>query len=75
MDALLPSPAPMGMVERRVYKQPGKVCDPNDKKMYKKADAEFWWTFLISSGASRETLAKCGFMAATRSGSSSVMRS
>jgi hypothetical protein len=40
MEALLPSPAPIGIVERRVYKQPEKDGDPRDKRRYKNDEAE-----------------------------------
>jgi hypothetical protein len=42
IDALLPSPAAIGIVERSVYKHPGKDCDPRDNRRYKKHEAEFW---------------------------------
>jgi len=41
MEALLPNPEEIGIVERRVYKQPGNDCDPRDKRMYRNAEAEF----------------------------------
>ncbi len=72
MDALLPKPAPIGMLDRSVYKQPGKFGDPSERNRYKKADAECLWTLRKSSGYFGETASTCGCKASTSSGSSSV---
>lgn len=72
IEALLPSPAPIGIVERSVYKHPGNDCDPSDKNIYRNDDAELWCIFLKAAGSSGEIFSKCGFMAATNSGSREV---
>jgi hypothetical protein len=39
MEALLPNPAPIGIVDRRVYWHALNSLEPRDRKMYKKAAA------------------------------------
>lgn len=72
IEALLPSPAPIGIVERSVYRQPGNDCEPSDKKIYKNDEAALWCIFREAAGASGEMFSRCGFMAATSSGSRAV---
>lgn len=72
IEALLPSPAPIGIVERRVYKHPGNDCEPSDKNMYKNDEAELWCIFRMAGDSSGEIFSRCGFMAANNSGSRDV---
>ena len=62
-DALLPTPAPRGIVERSVYRQPADFFDPSDRKRYRNEAAAFWWTLRSASGLSAETTAKWGWIA------------
>jgi len=75
IEALLPNPAAIGIVERSVYKHPLNDGEPRDSSKYKKQVAEFLWTFRTSSDAPTEISSRCGWRASIRSLSSSVTRS
>src|SRR4051812_7784321 len=55
MLALLPRPAPIGMVERSVYTHGGTLRDASDRKRYRKEKAEAWWILRTDSGALGDT--------------------
>lgn len=75
IDALEPRPDAIGIVDRRAYRHPGKEGLARERKMYMKQEAAFWCTFRSASGKPSETSARCGFMAATSSGSRDVTKS
>jgi hypothetical protein len=75
MDALLPRPAPIGMVERKVYTHGGDFLDARERKRYRNDKAEAWCILRVDSGMFGETVLMWGFSAARRSGSNDVTRS
>lgn len=50
MLALLPNPAPIGIVERKVYIHAGDLAELRDRYRYKNERADDWCILRICSG-------------------------